>query len=78
MKDIQFRISETGLEQGNQGDVMITDGELFGTIAGQVGNNEAINTTYDEGEFLAGKYLLLQTENNGEFRACEVEVWGVE
>ena len=78
MKDIQLRVSETGLEQGNQGDVMITDGELFGTIAGQVGNNEGINTTYGKGEFLAGKYLLLQTENNGEFRACEVEVWGVE
>ena len=56
---------------------MLTNGELFGTFAGPAGNYQAINTTFG-GEFLAGRYLMIQTENNDRFRACEVEAWGLD
>ena len=77
LKNVQFRISETGLVSQNAEDVMLTDGEILGTFVGPAGDYEAINTTFG-GEFLAGRYLLIQTENNDRFRGCEVEVWGLE
>ena len=77
IRNAQFRISETGLGQQTAGDVLLTDGELFGTFSGPAGNHQAINTTFG-GQFLAGRYLLIQTENNDRFRACEVEAWGLD
>ena len=77
IKNVQFRVSHTGQGQGGQGDVMLTNGEVFGTFLGPAGNYQAINTTF-WGEFLAGRYLLIQVENNDRFRACEVEAWGLE
>ena len=77
IKNVQFRVSATGQGQGGQGDVMLNNGEVFGTFAGPAGNYQAINTTF-WGEFLAGRYLLIQVENNDRFRACEVEAWGLE
>ena len=77
IKNVQLRISETGHGLQNTGDVMLTDGEVFGTFVGPAGNYQAVNTTFG-GEFLAGRYLLIQMENNVRFRACEVEAWGLE
>ena len=77
IKNVQLRVLETGLGVQNAGDVMVTDGEVFGTFVGPAGNYQAVNTTFG-GEFLAGRYLLIQMENDVRFRACEVEAWGLE
>ena len=38
IKNVQLRVLETGLGVQNAGDVMVTDGEVFGTFVGPAGN----------------------------------------
>ena len=52
IRNVQFRVSNTGQGQQNVGDVMLTNGEVFGTFAGPAGNYQAINTTFGGGNFL--------------------------